>query len=158
MKYKASVKDFALLKTLGKGGYGKVILVRKKNQPDEGKLFAMKSLKKATIVTSKKDTDHTKAERNILGRIIEVENFFTNSSETVRHPYIVQLRYAFQTDGKLYLILEYCQGGELFMLMERQGNFLEPMAKFYLAQITLAVGHLHSLGEIPHKALKIISF
>ena len=66
--------------------------------------------------------------------------------ETVRHPYIVQLRYAFQTDGKLYLILEYCQGGELFMLMERQGNFLEPMAKFYLAQIILAVGHLHSLG------------
>ena len=69
MKYKASVKDFALLKTLGKGGYGKVILVRKKNQPDEGKLFAMKSLKKATIVTSKKDTDHTKAERNILGNL-----------------------------------------------------------------------------------------
>ena len=68
--------------------------------------------------------------------------------ETVRHPYIVQLRYAFQTDGKLYLILEYCQGGELFMLMERQGNFLEPMAKFYLAQITLAVGHLHQLGNI----------
>ena len=54
---------------MGKGGYGKVILVRKKNQPDEGKLFAMKSLKKATIVTSKKDTDHTKAERNILGEI-----------------------------------------------------------------------------------------
>ena len=158
MKYKASVKDFALLKTLGKGGYGKVILVRKKNQPDEGKLFAMKSLKKATIVTSKKDTDHTKAERNILGRIIELGIFFIKISETVRHPYIVQLRYAFQTDGKLYLILEYCQGGELFMLMERQGNFLEPMAKFYLAQITLAVGHLHSLGEIPHKALKIISF
>ena len=69
LKYKASVRDFALLKTLGKGGYGKVILVRKKNQPDEGKLFAMKSLKKATIVTSKKDTDHTKAERNILGEI-----------------------------------------------------------------------------------------
>ena len=55
---------------MGKGGYGKVILVRKKNQPDEGKLFAMKSLKKATIVTSKKDTDHTKAERNILGNTI----------------------------------------------------------------------------------------
>ena len=68
--------------------------------------------------------------------------------ETVKHPYIVQLRYAFQTDGKLYLILEYCQGGELFMLMERQGNFLEPMAKFYLAQIILAVGHLHTLGNI----------
>ncbi|CAG5111738.1 Oidioi.mRNA.OKI2018_I69.chr2.g6013.t1.cds [Oikopleura dioica] len=132
--YKASVQDFALLKTLGKGGYGKVILVRKRNEPDKGKLFAMKSLKKATIVTNQKDTVHTKAERNIL--------------EQVTHPFIVELRYAFQTNGKLYLILEYCQGGELFMLMERQGNFLEPMAKFYLAQITLALGHLHSLGIV----------
>jgi len=132
--YKASVQDFALLKTLGKGGYGKVILVRKRNDPDKGKLFAMKSLKKATIVTNQKDTVHTKAERNIL--------------EQVTHPFIVELRYAFQTNGKLYLILEYCQGGELFMLMERQGNFLEPMAKFYLAQITLALGHLHSLGIV----------
>jgi len=133
-RYKASVRDFKLLKTLGKGGYGKVILVRKNCQPDEGQLFAMKSLKKATIVTNKKDTQHTNAERNIL--------------EKVRHPFIVELRYAFQTDNKLYLILEYCQGGELFMLMERQGNFLEPMAKFYLAQITLAVGHLHRLGIV----------
>ena len=56
-----------MLKTLGKGGYGKVILVRKRNDPDKGKLFAMKSLKKATIVTNQKDTVHTKAERNILG-------------------------------------------------------------------------------------------
>ena len=77
-------------------------------------------------------------------------------SETVRHPYIVQLRYAFQTDGKLYLILEYCQGGELFMLMERQGNFLEPMAKFYLAQITLAVGHLHQLGNFEVNFYKLL--
>lgn len=132
--YKASVRDFKLLKTLGKGGYGKVILVKKMCPPDNGELFAMKSLKKATIVSNKKDTQHTNAERNIL--------------EKVRHPFIVELRYAFQTDGKLYLILEYCQGGELFMLMERQGNFLEPMAKFYLAQITLAVGHLHTLGIV----------
>ena len=57
-----------MLKTLGKGGYGKVILVRKRNDPDKGKLFAMKSLKKATIVTNQKDTVHTKAERNILGK------------------------------------------------------------------------------------------
>jgi p70 ribosomal S6 kinase len=132
--YKATVSDFKLLKTLGKGGYGKVMLARKMSGPDEGKLFAMKSLKKATIVTNKKDTQHTNAERNIL--------------ERVQHPFIVELRYAFQTDNKLYLILEYCQGGELFMLMERQGNFLEPMAKFYLAQITLAVGHLHTLGIV----------
>ena len=65
----------------------------------------MKSLKKATIVTSKKDTDHTKAERNILGEILVCLNRIAQvdieNSETVRHPYIVQLRYAFQTDGKV---------------------------------------------------------
>ena len=69
-KDKINVKDFEVLKTLGKGGYGKVILVRKNCQPDEGQLFAMKSLKKATIVTNKKDTQHTNAERNILGKFI----------------------------------------------------------------------------------------
>ena len=57
------------------------------------------------------DTAHTKAERNIL--------------EAVKHPFIVDLMYAFQTKGKLYLILEYLSGGELFMHLEREGIFLE---------------------------------
>jgi p70 ribosomal S6 kinase len=131
---KASPQDFELLKLLGKGGYGKVFLVRKTSGQDSGKIFAMKVLKKATIARNAKDTAHTKAERNIL--------------EGVKHPFIVDLIYAFQTGEKLYLILEYLCGGELFMQLEREGIFMEDTACFYLAELTLAIEHLHSLGII----------
>ncbi|XP_048257019.1 ribosomal protein S6 kinase beta-1-like isoform X1 [Haliotis cracherodii] len=131
---KTGPADFELLKVLGKGGYGKVFQVRKISGQDGGKIFAMKVLKKATIARNAKDTAHTKAERNIL--------------ECVKHPFIVDLIYAFQTGGKLYLILEYLPGGELFMQLEREGIFMEDTACFYLAEITLAIEHLHSQGII----------
>ncbi|XP_047565272.1 ribosomal protein S6 kinase beta-1 isoform X7 [Lutra lutra] len=86
------------------------------------------------IVRNAKDTAHTKAERNIL--------------EEVKHPFIVDLIYAFQTGGKLYLILEYLSGGELFMQLEREGIFMEDTACFYLAEISMALGHLHQKGII----------
>ncbi|XP_073944099.1 ribosomal protein S6 kinase isoform X2 [Choristoneura fumiferana] len=127
-------QDFELRKVLGKGGYGKVFQVRKITGPDANAHFAMKVLKKASIVRNQKDTAHTKAERNIL--------------EAVKHPFIVELVYAFQTGGKLYLILEYLSGGELFMHLEREGIFLEDTACFYLSEIILALEHLHSLGII----------
>ncbi|KAK2161896.1 hypothetical protein LSH36_108g07124 [Paralvinella palmiformis] len=131
---KTGPHDFELLKLLGKGGYGKVFLVRKTRGQDASQIFAMKVLKKATIVRNAKDTAHTKAERNIL--------------EGVKHPFIVDLIYAFQTGGKLYLILEYLCGGELFMQLEREGIFMEDTACFYLAELTLAIEHLHSMGII----------
>ena len=74
--------DFELRKVLGKGGYGKVFQVRKLSGEDKSKIYAMKVLKKAVIVRNQKDTAHTKAERNIL--------------EDVKHPFIVDLIYAFQ--------------------------------------------------------------
>lgn len=126
--------DFDLLKVLGKGGYGKVFQVKKRGGSDKHRLYAMKVLKKATIARNAKDTAHTKAERNIL--------------ESVKNPFVVDLIYAFQTDGKLYLILEYLSGGELFMQLEREGIFMEDMASFYLAEILLGLEHLHSEGII----------
>ncbi|XP_064424984.1 ribosomal protein S6 kinase beta-1 [Latimeria chalumnae] len=125
---------FELLRVLGKGGYGKVFQVRKVTGANTGKIFAMKVLKKAMIVRNAKDTAHTKAERNIL--------------EEVKHSFIVDLIYAFQTGGKLYLILEYLSGGELFMQLEREGIFMEDTACFYLAEISMALGHLHQNGII----------
>lgn len=94
---KIGVDDFETLKFIGRGAYGKVLLVR---HTVSGTLYAMKVLKKASIVVKAKDTEHTKAERQIL--------------EEVQHPFIVKLHYAFQTQNRLYLILEYAQGGELF--------------------------------------------
>uniref|UniRef100_A0A8C6P4G6 Ribosomal protein S6 kinase B2 n=1 Tax=Nothobranchius furzeri TaxID=105023 RepID=A0A8C6P4G6_NOTFU len=125
---------FELLTVLGKGAYGKVFQVRKVQGAQTGKIFAMKVLKKAKIVCNAKDTAHTRAEREIL--------------EKVRHPFIVDLLYAFQTGGKLYLILECLSGGELFMQLEKEGIFMEDTACFYLGEIILALGHLHSNGII----------
>uniref|UniRef100_A0A452E0D6 Ribosomal protein S6 kinase beta-2 n=1 Tax=Capra hircus TaxID=9925 RepID=A0A452E0D6_CAPHI len=125
---------FELLRVLGKGNYGKVFQVRKVQGSNLGKIYAMKVLRKAKIVRNAKDTAHTRAERNIL--------------ESVKHPFIVELAYAFQTGGKLYLILECLSGGELFTHLEREGIFLEDTACFYLSEITLALGHLHFQGII----------
>ncbi|XP_032495961.1 ribosomal protein S6 kinase beta-2 isoform X4 [Phocoena sinus] len=125
---------FELLRVLGKGNYGKVFQVRKVQGTNVGRIYAMKVLRKAKIVRNAKDTAHTRAERNIL--------------ESVKHPFIVELAYAFQTGGKLYLILECLSGGELFTHLEREGIFLEDTACFYLSEITLALGHLHSQGII----------
>ncbi|XP_048582409.1 ribosomal protein S6 kinase beta-1 isoform X2 [Nematostella vectensis] len=131
---KVGPESFELLKVLGKGGYGKVFLVKKNHGHSKEKIFAMKVLKKAAIIRSQKDTAHTKAERNIL--------------ECVKHPFIVDLIYAFQTGGKLYLILEYLSGGELFMQLEREGIFLEDTACFYLSEISMALEHLHKQGIV----------
>uniref|UniRef100_A0A8C5KSJ1 Non-specific serine/threonine protein kinase n=1 Tax=Jaculus jaculus TaxID=51337 RepID=A0A8C5KSJ1_JACJA len=125
---------FELLSGLCKGGYGKVFQVRKMQGTNLGKINAMKVLRKVKIVCNGKDTAHTWAERNIL--------------EFVKHPFIVELAYAFLTGGKLYLILECLSGGQLFMHLEREGIFLEDSTCFYLAEITLALGHLHSQGII----------
>lgn len=131
---KTGPQDFELCKILGEGGYGKVFQVRKVTGKDRGSIFAMKVLRKASIIRNQKDTAHTKAERNIL--------------EAVKHPFIVNLMYAFQTGGKLYLILEYLCGGELFTYLEREGIFLEDTACFYLSEIILALQHLHNQGII----------
>lgn len=131
---KVGPDDFDILKVLGKGGYGKVFQVKKKTGHDENQIFAMKVVKKAHVVRNQKDTAHTKAERNIL--------------EAVKNPFICDLKYAFQTHGKLYLILEYLSGGELFMHLEREGIFLENTATFYLAEIVVALEHLHEQGII----------
>ncbi|XP_011155999.1 ribosomal protein S6 kinase beta-1 isoform X1 [Solenopsis invicta] len=131
---KVGPQDFELCKVIGKGGYGKVFQVRKITGNDSGTIFAMKVLRKALIVRNQKDTAHTRAERNIL--------------ESIKHPFIVDLKYAFQTGHKLYLILEYMCGGELFGHLNNEGIFLEDTARFYLCEIILALQHLHLQGII----------
>lgn len=126
--------DFDIIKVIGQGGYGKVFLVRKNTGADKGKICAMKVLKKATIVQNKKDISHTKSERSIL--------------EAVKSPFIVDLHYAFQSNAKLYLILQYVGGGELFTYLDREGMFLENTARFYACELLVAIEHLHSLGIV----------
>ncbi|XP_019903808.1 ribosomal protein S6 kinase alpha-3 isoform X1 [Esox lucius] len=129
---RADPRQFELRKVLGQGSFGKVFLVKKVTGPDAGQLYAMKVLKKATLKV--RDRVRTKMERDIL-----VE---------VNHPFIVRLHYAFQTEGKLYLILDFLRGGDLFTRLSKEVMFTEEDVKFYLAELALALDHLHGLGII----------
>uniref|UniRef100_A0A8C9NPD9 Ribosomal protein S6 kinase n=1 Tax=Serinus canaria TaxID=9135 RepID=A0A8C9NPD9_SERCA len=122
---KADPSQFELLKVLGQGSFGKVFLVKKISGSDARQLYAMKVIR---------DRVRTKMERDIL-----VE---------VNHPFIVKLHYAFQTEGKLYLILDFLRGGDLFTRLSKEVMFTEDDVKFYLAELALALDHLHSLGII----------
>lgn len=129
---KADPSQFELLRVLGEGSFGKVFLVRKVVGKDAGTLYAMKVLKKATLKI--KDRVRSTNERKILA--------------DVGHAFIVKLHYAFQTPGKLYLILDFLRGGDLFTRLSKEVMFTEEDVKFYLAELALALNHLHSLGII----------
>jgi serum/glucocorticoid-regulated kinase 2 len=117
---------------LGKGSFGKVMLVKKKDDP-EGALYAMKTLRKAALV-KRNQVAHTATERYIL--------------EAINCPFLVHLRYAFQTPEKLYMVLDYMAGGELFFWLKKDKKFSEPRAKLYAAEITVALEALHSANII----------
>ncbi|XP_057633615.1 ribosomal protein S6 kinase alpha-4 isoform X1 [Chionomys nivalis] len=138
---KVSVENFALLKVLGTGAYGKVFLVRKAGGHDAGKLYAMKVLRKAALVQRAKTQEHTRTERSVL--------------ELVRQaPFLVTLHYAFQTDAKLHLILDYVSGGEMFTHLYQRQYFKEAEVRVYGGEIVLALEHLHKLGII-YRDLKL---
>ena len=122
---KLTVNDFTTLKVIGKGSYGTVLLVQKN---DDQKIYAMKILKKKAMI-KRNQVNHIKTERKIM--------------ELIDHPFIVKLKYAFQTPQKLYMIMDYCPGGELFFHIQRVERFNEEAAKFYASQLVLALDHLH---------------
>ena len=133
------VEDFDLMKIVGKGAFGKVILVRKKAGFNAGKVYAMKVLKKSDVI-QKGQIEHTNAEQAILCE--------------VRHPYIVCLRFSFQTTDKLYLVTDYYSGGNLFAHLKSSKYFDENRAKFYAAELLLALDHLHKM-DIIYRDLKL---
>lgn len=93
----------------------------------------MKILRKSHLVR-RRQIERTKTERKVLSML--------------NHPFIMRLYYAFQTTEKLYLVLDYCPGGELFFHLSRYRRFQEPVARFYAAELLLAIGHLHQHGII----------
>uniref|UniRef100_A0A8C7LF54 Ribosomal protein S6 kinase n=1 Tax=Oncorhynchus kisutch TaxID=8019 RepID=A0A8C7LF54_ONCKI len=132
---RVGMENFELLKVLGTGAYGKVFLVRKNSGHDEGKLYAMKVLKKAAIVQKAKTAEHTRTERQVLEHIRQ-------------SPFLVTLHYAFQTQTKLHLILDYVSGGEMFTHLYQRDHFSEEEVRIYIGEIILALEHLHKLGIV----------
>lgn len=126
------------LRVLGKGSFGTVVLVRQNNHP-QGRLFAMKILRKAHLL-QKRQIERTKTERLVLESLAQKDGS--------HHPFLMSLHFAFQTPTRLFLVLDYCPGGELFFHLSRFKRFPERIAKFYAAELLLALGHLHSLHII----------
>jgi serine/threonine protein kinase len=122
--------DFELLKTVGKGSFGKVVQVR---HTGDGRIYAMKILKKE-MVLKRKQFEHTLSERRIL--------------ENIDHSFIVSLRFAFQTEHKLYMVFDFFNGGELYYYLSEGGAFGEKRAQFYAAEIASALHYLHSRGIV----------
>uniref|UniRef100_A0A834RHD7 non-specific serine/threonine protein kinase n=1 Tax=Sarcoptes scabiei TaxID=52283 RepID=A0A834RHD7_SARSC len=130
-----NLSDFDILKVLGTGAYGKVFLVRKIGGSDHNKLYAMKVLKKSSVIQKQKTLEHTRTERTVL--------------EIVRdRPFFVCLHYAFQTSTKLHLILDYVSGGELFTHLYQRDYFPEDAVRIYAAELVLALEDLHKIGII----------
>ena len=136
--HKMAAEDFEPLSCLGKGSYGTVLLVRQKKT---GRLYAQKQFKKASLNVHKHLIEQAKTERDILESI--------NS-----HAFVVKLYYAFQDHAKLYLILEYAQGGELFTYLKHEKMFPEDKACFYMAEMVLALEHLHHTVGVVYRDLK----
>ncbi|XP_036194320.1 serine/threonine-protein kinase Sgk3 isoform X4 [Myotis myotis] len=163
----AKPTDFDFLKVIGKGSFGKVlesaynptqlstvplplnsseceaskrnlkVLLAKRKL--DGKFYAVKVLQKK-IVLNRREQKHIMAERNVL-------------LKNVKHPFLVGLHYSFQTTEKLYFVLDFVNGGELFFHLQRERSFPEHRARFYAAEIASALGYLHSI-KIVYRDLK----
>uniref|UniRef100_A0A8C7F670 Serine/threonine-protein kinase Sgk1 n=1 Tax=Oncorhynchus kisutch TaxID=8019 RepID=A0A8C7F670_ONCKI len=127
----AKPTDFDFLKVIGKGSFGKVLLAKRKL---DGKYYAIKVLQKRVIL-NRREQKHIMAERNVL-------------LKNVKHPFLVGLHYSFQTTDKLYFVLDFVNGGELFFHLQKERTFPEPRAKFYIAEMASALGYLHSLNIV----------
>ena len=117
--------DFMPLKKLGSGSFGKVYLVREIHTRE---LYAMKVLTKAKIFGNNL-VRYAKTERDVLSYM--------------KHPFIVGLNYAFQTETKLFLILDFCPGGDMHRVIQREGRLSEERARKYLCEVLLAIEALH---------------
>jgi vacuolar-type H+-ATPase subunit H len=130
-----SIADFEFLKPISRGAFGKVYLARKKNTGD---LFAIKIMRKDDVLRKNMVT-HVMAERRALA--------LSNT------PYVVKLYYAFQSSSYLFFVMEYLIGGDLSSLLAVFGQFDEPMARMYIAEMCESLEYLHSHG-IVHRDLK----
>lgn len=124
---KLTPTDFTYIMQIGKGSFGRVYLATMNGQSN--KYYAIKTLEKKKIL-QKNETDHINCERRVL-----IDN--------LKHPFLVSLKYSFQTVDKLYFVLDYVNGGELFFHLQRDRTFPESRAKFYSAEIGSAIGYMH---------------
>ena len=121
---------------IGKGAFGKVFLAELK---DTGEKFAIKSIRKDKILMNQV-LEKVRLEKDILFQL--------------DHPFLCGMKYFFQTDLRLYFVMPFIQGGEMYRILCSVKRFAENSAKFYAAQLVMAIGHLHEKGFM-HRDLKL---
>jgi atypical protein kinase C iota type len=137
-----SLKDFELLRVIGRGSYAKVLMVELKKTK---RIYAMKVIKKE-LVTDDEDIDWVQTEKHV---------FETASN----YPFLVGLHSCFQTASRLFFVIEFVRGGDLMFHMQRQRRLPEEHARFYAAEISLALNFLHERGlHFNHFFSKLLYF
>ncbi|KAH8311652.1 hypothetical protein KR044_007363 [Drosophila immigrans] len=131
-----TIKDFDIIKPISRGAFGKVFLGYKHNDPS--KLFAIKVMRKSEMIN-----------KNMVSQVITERNALALS----RSPFCVNLFYSLQSLSSVYLVMEYMVGGDLKSLLAMYGYFDEPTARFYVAEIVMALQYLHQHG-IVHRDIK----
>lgn len=129
------VDDFEKIKVIGRGAFGEVRVVRKK---DTSEIMAMKVMKKSEMV-KKNQVAHIRAERDVLA--------------LADNPWVVKLHFSFQDDANLYLVMEFLQGGDLMTVLMDKDILSEEATRFYIAEIALAIISVHRLNYV-HRDLK----
>lgn len=140
MQRQYSLNDFELIKVIGRGSYAKVLMVELKRTK---RIYAMKVIKKA-LVTDDEDIDWVQTEKHV---------FETASN----HPFLVGLHSCFQTPSRLFFVIEFVRGGDLMFHMQRQRRLPEEHARFYAAEISLALNFLHEKGKYSINSMDIAS-
>ena len=139
---KVTIDDFELLKLIGRGAFGEVRICRKKSDPRS--VFAIKILRKE-VMMRRNQVHHVRAERDLL----------VSAKSRVQHfsQWCVELYNTFQDDNNLYLVMEFCPGGDMMSWLMKYDIFEEDIARFYTAELVLAVQTLHMMGYA-HRDLK----
>lgn len=130
-----SEADFEMISIIGRGAFGEVILVRHRKI---GSYYAMKKLRKADMLR-KEQVNHAWSERHVL--------------VAADHQFVCKLCYAFQSKDFLYLVMEFLPGGDLMTLLIERDTLSEDDARFYIAEMVVAIDTIHKLGFI-HRDVK----
>lgn len=129
---------FHIMCLIGKGGFGKVFMVRHKCT---ARIYAMKVMDKSALIDRQAVRD-AHAEKNVLALVGQ------------KHaPFIVRLHVAFQTSRRVYLVMDFASGGELMFHLRREAMLSEDDARFYAAELLVALQHLHAL-DVVHRDIK----